>query len=204
LWLQHHRARKTGPAHPLAVIECRSHGFAFTLYPPGYAPYLRRPVVKLGPDGGHIVAEPGSPLACFEGTIFAAAVDAMSGKAWPRESSESTEDRSWGSQGRDLDAAARIVGVACDLGDAVRTRIAAALSVGTLLLLEGARATGYRAIGKAVCEVLRQVRGFAGRAMKLLIAGFLASRFGEPMRFDHKRKVVERSPFCAHGASPPC
>jgi len=185
------------------VIECRSHGFAFTLYPPGYAPYLRRPVVKLGPDGGRIAVEPGFPLACFDETIFAAAIDAMRGKAWPRESSLTTPDRSWGSQGRDLDVAARIVGVARDLGDAVRTRIAAALSVDTLLLLEGAKAIGYRAIGKAVCEILRRVGGFSGRAMKLLVAGFLVSRFGEPMQFDHKRKIVERSPFCARGASPP-
>ncbi len=45
--VQHHlRARKSGPQHCLCVATCRTHGTAFTLYPPGYAPYRRQPVLR--------------------------------------------------------------------------------------------------------------------------------------------------------------
>jgi len=93
----------------------------------------------------------------------------MAGKAWSRESSASSEDRSWGSQCRDLGVATRILGMAADLPTDVRPRIPSALGVDTLLLLEGAKAKGYRAIGKVACGVLRAIRGVAGKAMKLLI-----------------------------------
>jgi hypothetical protein len=36
------RERKTGPRHPLFVVKCETHGRFFTIYPPGFGPYVRK------------------------------------------------------------------------------------------------------------------------------------------------------------------
>lgn len=38
------RSRRTGPAHSLVVCRCHAHGQLFSVYPPGFVPYARRPV----------------------------------------------------------------------------------------------------------------------------------------------------------------
>jgi hypothetical protein len=49
--VDHRRARKTGPEHPLVVAKCRKHGGAFTLYPPGFVPYGRSAIVPVDAQG---------------------------------------------------------------------------------------------------------------------------------------------------------
>ena len=39
------RARKCGPEQELTVLRCRTHGVAFTVYPVGWTPYDRAPLV---------------------------------------------------------------------------------------------------------------------------------------------------------------
>jgi hypothetical protein len=196
------RPRKTGPPHPLAVVECRTHGAAFTLYPPGYAPYRRQPVLRLSPDGSPILHEKGrdAERADFDGTLFQSALDARDGVAWARESGgPSPPERYWPTQGRHLSLAARITGVARELGERVRVSIAMLLSVDGLGLHEGAQATGYRALGKAICAVLAKLRGQARRALDLLRCGALVGRWGEPLHWDADRGVLERAPFPTRG-----
>lgn len=99
----HLRARKTGPCHPLQVAICRTHGVAFTLYPPGHVPYGRCAVapasqdgrlLRVAPDdngqsGSRAEGEdrPSSGAIPWESTQFVAACDAAQGHAWPREGS---------------------------------------------------------------------------------------------------------------------
>jgi hypothetical protein len=40
-----YRDRKCGPGFKLAVFQCKSHVLTFTVYPPGWLPYGRRPLV---------------------------------------------------------------------------------------------------------------------------------------------------------------
>lgn len=199
----YYRPRKTGPPHPLAVVHCRTHGAAFTLYPPGYAPYRRQPVLQLSPDGSPILHEKGrdAERADFDGTLFQSALDARDGVAWARESDGPyPPERYWPTQGRHLSLAARITGVARELGERVRVSIAMLLSVDGLGLHEGAQATGYRALGKAICDVLAKLKGQARRALDLLRCGALVGRWGEPLHWDAERGVLERAPpFPARG-----
>jgi hypothetical protein len=208
LSLHHWRRRKTGPRHPLAVIDCGTHGSpAFTLYPPGYGPYRRQPVERLSPDGRPIGIE-SDPDAATElaGTLFEAAADARAGRAWARDgdAGDRPPERWWSTQGRHLGLAARLVGVAAELTEKARERVAAALSVGTLGLREKAKARGYRAIGDAVCSVLAAVGRGPRRSRRLLLCGHLVGRWGEPMHWDARRGVLRRSPFRVsdQGAAP--
>jgi hypothetical protein len=198
----YYRRRKTGPGHPLAVVHCRTHGAAFTLYPPGYAPYRRQSVLRLSHDGSSILHPPGrdAERADFDGTLFESALDARDGVAWARESGGPLPpERYWPTQGRHLSLAARITGVARELGERVRVSIAMILSADCLGLHEGAQATGYRAIGKAICAVLAKLEGQARRALDLLRCGALVGHWGEPLHWDADRGVLERAPFPTRG-----
>jgi len=104
-----------------------------------------------------------------------------------------------GTQGRHLYLASRLVGVARELSDRVRSGIAAVLWVDQLQLREGSRARGYRAVGKVVVAVLRRLRRGARRAMELLVCGHLVGKWGEPLHWDAQRQVLERSPFVPRG-----
>ncbi len=207
LQTDHNRHRKTGPPHPLAVVRCHTHGGAFTLYPPGYAPYRRQSVLRLSHDGSPIFREKDRDVerADFDGTLFESALDARDGVAWARESGEVSPDaptRYWAGQGRHLRLAARITGIACELSEQVRLSIAKVLSVDWLDLHEGGQATGYRSIGKAICSVLAKLQGRARRARALLICGAVVGSWGEPLHWDAKRRVLERVPFPLHGTVP--
>jgi len=200
LRVEHYRPRKTGPPHALAVVRCRTHGCAFTLYPPGYAPYRRQSVLRVSYDGSSIFREPGRTVerGDFDGTLFESALDARDGVAWARESGSAILDvpeRYWAGQGRHLRLAARITGVASALSERMRVLISMVLSVDCLGLKEGARAAGYRAIGKAICSVLAKLTGRARRARALLTCGAVVGSWGEPLHWDAKRRVLERTPF---------
>jgi hypothetical protein len=197
------RARKTGPQHALCVAVCGLHDTAFTLYPPGYAPYRRQSVLRVSPEGAAVRGEDPTRLGDFAGTVFEAAVDASEGRRWEREPGPTSPERWWSTQRRHLALAAALAGVAAETGDRVRESIAAVLSVETLTLRKGSQARGYRAIGRAVREVLERLRGGARRALHLLVCGHLIGHWGEPMLWDAEREVLERSPFCCAGMGAP-
>jgi len=54
---------------PLALIRCHTHGRFHTLYPPGYVPYGRQPLLHVEPQGDQLLpaAPEQSPL---EGTLL--------------------------------------------------------------------------------------------------------------------------------------
>jgi len=193
------RRRKTGPCFPLTVARCQTHGCSFTLYPPAFGPYLRAPVLDLAPDGTAPLPERRDPqgLEAFEGTLFQAALDGESRKAWARDSFDGVPDRWWSTQGRHLDLAQRLLGIASDIGARLRERIAGVLSIDHLFLRDQSRAekAGYHARAKAVCAVLRRLKRGATAALRLLFSGRLIGRWAVPWSWDHRRQVLERLPF---------
>lgn len=92
LFTDHFRARKTGPQFALCVMRCRTHEIGFTLYPPGYPPWGRKPWVR---DGGVArgEGEVQDNLEWFRNTYFDAALEAAEGVFWPREK---VLDAEWG------------------------------------------------------------------------------------------------------------
>jgi hypothetical protein len=194
------RARKTGPGFDLAIVRCHTHGHAFTLYPPGYAPYQRKPVLALAPDGNYPIAEsqPAGRLDVFEGTLFEAAIDGERHEAWARSSEGGAPaERWWSTQGRHLQTALKILGVAPGTDTRGRERIAAALSVDHLLLRDLSRsdASGYHARSRTVCAVLRRLRRVTRLALRLLYCGRLIECWGVPCIWDPARRVLDRLPF---------
>lgn len=193
------RPRKTGPCFPLTVARCHAHDISFTLYPPAFGPYLRSPVLHLAPDGTAPLAEKRDPqgLAAFEGTIFQAALDGECRKAWARDSVEGVPDLWWSTQGRHLDLAQRLLGIASGIGARLRERIAAVLSIDHLFLRDQSRAErdGYHARAKAVCAVLRRLKRGAASALRLLFSGRLIGHWAIPWSWDSRRQVLERLPF---------
>jgi hypothetical protein len=193
------RLRKTGPGFPLTVARCHKHKGAFTLYPPGFAPYQRKPILGLAPDGTSPLPESRSRngLGAFEGTLLEAAMDGERQVAWPRNSERGFPEEYWSTQGRHIKLASQLLGISAETGSRLREQIAAALSVDHLFLQEKSRsdAHGYHARSKAVCAVLRRLRRGAGVALRLLYCGHLIKRWGVPWSWDPTREVLERLPF---------
>lgn len=159
------RARKTGPPHPLAVCRCHAHGLSFAIYPLGFVPYSRRPLLDA----------PGAPTT--ESPSFASvAREAASGVAWTRAAPGGT-DRWWTTQTRLL---LRLVQAFGGLAGSTRDVVAVALGLPLRVLARVAEATGFRARGRAVTDVLEALGGDLDR---LLLAGALAGCWGAPWRW---------------------
>jgi len=74
------RVRANGPEFALVVAVCREHGCFFTVYPPGWAPYLRAPLADVDAGDGRPRSQ------AWLATLFVAAVRAAAGELWPEES----------------------------------------------------------------------------------------------------------------------
>jgi hypothetical protein len=172
-------------------MRCQAHGVGFTLYPFGHVPYGRRSIAPVAPDGTDL-REEGEGVGAYSGTVFAAAVDASRGGAWPRES-DGLAEHCWPSMCRRLSTALPWLGLTPEPGDKVEKEIvrkereerAADLDVDLLPLQEGARAIevapGYRSRGTAVVRVLVELPTGRPLLERLLRAGHAAGLFGEPL-----------------------
>jgi len=205
LWLDHHRHRKTGPEFPLAVLRCGAHGRrAFTVYPPGYVPYGRQRMAPVAADGSPVSVEGTGPVTAYEGTVFAAALDAAGGRAWSRDGGGPW----WSVQGRWLARLVRWVGVAVELDDELRSAVAAVLGIAQLLLLDAARHiaanAGYRAQGRAVVCVLAQLRRDGSIADRLVAAGAEAGLWRHALRWHPRTNQLRPTATGVRsGRSPP-
>jgi len=159
------RHRKSGPCHGLVVVRCATHKRFFTLYPPGFAPYLR----------GSLEAEP---------SVFSAASDAAEGKAWPRPPF-TLGAQSWRTQTRKIVFAGTLLGLG-DVGPWCSDVVAQALEVPLHVHGKAAKefATGgYRCRGQAVMRVIAEVSAAAQRRSRssttpLYNAGFVTGVWG--------------------------
>jgi hypothetical protein len=133
-----------------------------------------------------------------EDSLLEAAWEAGHGRVWTREYEPADAQGKWlGSQRRHVELAARLTGVALEVGQSAQVLGAESLGVDTLRLREGQalvqKRPGLRAQGAAVVHVLKAVLG-AGRSPvdHLLAAGHLAGLWGRPFRWfpDNKRLLA--------------
>ena len=197
--MNHWRARKTGPEHPLRVVRCDVHQHAFTLYPPGHVPYGRRALAPVRPDG----VEPAPTARCWAGTLFEAVAHGAEGRPWVREAPGGSRWW-WSTQGRLLDLALVLTGTHPELPQDLRHRIAEILQVPALVLLDGAQQIrerpGYRSRSHAAMAVLERIG--RGLLRRLRGVGFLLGCWGRPL------EVVARTlrplvAFRTSGTDPP-
>lgn len=219
LVFDHYRPRKTGPCFPLAVLRCMTHGRAFTLYPPGHVPYGRRVIAPVASDGSPVTIEqagaeqgrqhpddegeqaalPPAALA-FCGTVFDAALDAAGGRIWQRDHLPGGSERWWSSQGRWIERALRLLGLAPVQSVPLRHEIAELLVVDTLRLQELSSQlggpVGYRQRGRAICQVLAALPlQSAFLAERLQNCGQRSGLWASPLRWDRSSGALRREPF---------
>jgi hypothetical protein len=175
------RERKTGPAHPLAVVRCRTHGRCFTIYPPGFAPFVRRRM-------------PCPEVDVQDAPALQAVRDAADEQTprWLDWSDPLGNEPGWAStQWRQIGRWGRWLGLSGSAGTG--QQIAAALGVA---LHEHAAARAayqrrhYRQRGRALLSVL-QLASRAGDVMrKLLRAGAIAGLLGRSFGIDVQGRLV--------------
>ncbi len=193
--VQHYRERKTGPPFNLLVAECKTHEIAFTIYPPGYAPYGRQLLAPVAPDGDLIKEEKDTPR--FEGTYFEAAIDAANFDFWPESHAGNTMPRRI-TQKRHLDRAALILGVAPGLHERVREELAQILSLPGQLLHDGAvlikKCPGVQNLGKAIRGILNVIDQCPSIFERLAEAGAKVGLWPPPKRWDSCFNIFRPSP----------
>jgi len=192
LVVHHWRNRKTGPEFPLLVLQCRTHGVAFTLYPLAHVPYGRVAVAPVDTDGRLLPAEGDSstePPSIWEETIFGAAQDAAEGVAWPRKEDNCPEaGGSPRTQRRRIELAADVLG----LRGQDNSPLIGPLGISALGHQEAKRAyqgaTAYRTLGSAVCQAVGELALAPCPLLDMVLAaGFAAGRWGKPWRWDTSR-----------------
>jgi hypothetical protein len=160
LFQDHFRARKTGPAFALCVMRCRTHTIGFTLYPPGYTPWGRKPWVCEG-----VVAKVEDDVEdnaeWFRNTYFDAALDVAAGVLWPREKAIDADFATPSdlTQECHLSRAIRLLGI--DQEPALREVFAQLLRLPGQTLHDAAQIIGQPSnladLGRAVCTVLEAI-----------------------------------------------
>lgn len=152
------RERKTGPGHALMVLRCLEHGRHYTVYPLGYAPYLRCPLDSEG-----------------DSSLFEAARDGAIGEAWPRGPSA---EGCWRTQTRRIAYLAMLLGL---LASRVSTQDEVAEALGVTLHSHRASASvlgspeaGYRSRSLAIMGIVDQVE----HPLRFLKAGYLTGVIG--------------------------
>ena len=209
LFLDHRRPRKTGPCFPLTVLHCCTHETAFTLYPPGYTPWGRKPWAPVAPDGAALTSE-GSVLR-FHDTYFEAALVAAEGIVWAREKefAEDFRNPSLITQHCHLDRALRLLGLKEKPG--WREAYAQTLLIPGQRLHEAAQAIAWSsdlsALGRTVREVLSEIPRFLGDLFERLAAGGAAVGLWPVLHvwrpslrrlqrrvFSHGRTAADRAP----------
>jgi len=190
------RARKTGPGFALCVVECGTHGVAFTLYPPGHVPYGRRAVAAVSSAGQAVVDAEGGlgeAAAAWQVTVFGAACDAACGRAWPRRACEESE--SFRTQCRRVELGATLLGVLV-ASDAAQLVMAAVLGVAALTLRDASgvfRAPSWRPYthrARALLLPLGELERAGGVLERVLVAGALIGRWGAAYRWESQARVL--------------
>lgn len=154
------RPRKTGPEHAITICRCHAHGLYFAVYPPGFVPYARRPLLDTANETA---------------SYAAVARDAAAGVAW-RRAPEGGRTRWWSTQRRIL----RRLGEALGAFTPARDVIALTIGLPLRVLARIAGAVGYRARGLAL---VAGIEALGGDPDRLLLAGALAGTWGAPWRW---------------------
>jgi len=192
-FVDHYRARKTGPGFPVAVMGCSCHPLGrYTLYPPGHIPYGRQAAVPCSPSGP-LLWNAATEQPVWEATLFAAAVDAAGGQRWPAHS-PADDERRRRTQGCRLALAGTLLGVHPDVDARTRERLATRLRVPTMTLraAAGQWATRWKARGTAILTVLCSLLIDGTLLKRILAAGAVTHLWPPPQRWDPVRRTWVR------------
>ena len=175
-----YRIRKTIRAYRLCIFLCRQHGRKFTAYPPGYAPFLRKPLALIAPNGVEVQTEHRSEI--FRGTLLQAAIDAARGKTWPSRSMPMKPCQR--TQERHLSRLASLLGLATRLDAKTREWIGETFEVPGMISHDRQRSVdkdpGFRNLAVNVwglsCKLTNKFRDYE----RLLVGGYLSGQWGRP------------------------
>lgn len=193
------RTRATGPAFPLYVVHCRTHGIHFTIYPPGFTPYGRVPLVSLSPSRTSVDKSRAPP---YEGTYFQAACDAAKGKYWPKEQDYegSTEPR-FSTQCRRLARCALLMGLLAPLAPSIAGEVLGGLKGQGLVEARRTFQQEKRSRVKAqlICKNLKLLPETWQTFTSLATLGYYAGLW-RPIQYCHEKtgKLVDLVPHSLH------
>jgi hypothetical protein len=206
LVVHHVRERKTGPRIPVTVLQCRTHGRAFTLYPLGHLPYGRLAVAPVGVDGELLRATDGEPQVdgkrppAWSSTLFGAAFTAIHAAAI-----KLTDPRWWATEAPErLAQSAAILGVHPELSVRTADAVAFRLEIPRLVLRQAAdayeHARGRAARGRVLVSVLSEL-GDTRLLDRVLAAGACAGCWGTVTRWDVASRGARGRVFPGRGAA---
>lgn len=175
------RERGQGPVHALVVARCAVHERSFTLYPPGWAPYGRRPLCHVTPAGSPVRSDNSAS------TLFGAVEDAANGVLW-RRAGAAPHEAVQRTQGRHIELARVLLGVGTSVSARVREALATALGVPLLALHEATGtyelARAWRTRARVLMDVLRMVGARRELPELWFRVGHVAGLWGQPSRWD--------------------
>ena len=195
----HLRDRKTGPQIPLFVMVCDEHHIGFTLYPPGFYPYSRHTLAPVAPNGSQLIEQ--SDCNSFTGTIFDAALDAMGGLVWDRESSTGSQTPRFITQCRHIERIAQLLGIGPEQNVIQREETSQILTVPGQLLHDCASKFNHTPNiptviykGTIISNILEEIPITATIFERLAEIGAGAGLWPAPF-FCNPTKNIQRSPF---------
>jgi hypothetical protein len=206
LVVHHVRQRKTGPRIPVAVLQCRTHRRAFTLYPLGHLPYGRLAIAPVGLDGELLRSTDGEPQMdgqrppAWSTTLFGFAFAAI------HESMvKLTDPRWWATEAPErLAQGAAILGVHPALSVPAADAIAFRLEIPRLVLRQAAaayaHARGRAARGRVLVGVLGEL-GDTCLLDRVLAAGACAGCWGTVTRWDAASRGARGRVFPGRGTA---
>jgi len=206
LAVHHVRERKTGPRIPVTVLQCRTHGRAFTLYPLGHLPYGRLAIAPVGLDGELLRSTDGAPQVdgkrppAWSTTLFGSAFAALHAPTI-----KLTDPRWWATEAPErLAQGAAILGVHPALSAQAADAIAFRLEIPRLVLRQAAdayeHARGRTARGGVLVGVLGEL-GDACLLDRVLAAGACAGCWGTVTRWDAASRGARGRVFPGRGAA---
>lgn len=180
-------------------MRCSTHEKGFTIYPPGWAPYLRKPLAPLAPDGSPISGENDDER--FRGTYFDAALDAADQCAWPAEGTDGHQQQRFPTQVRHLHQCALLLGIAPSLHEHLREETAQILDAPGQRLYDSAAlikmSPGYQRMGQAICDILDSLPENTSVFERLIEAGAGLCFWPSPLLWDERLKILRPTPYQA-------
>ena len=205
LAVHHVRERKTGPRIPVTVLQCQTHGRAFTLYPLGHLPYGRLAIAPVGLDGELLRTtegdqEGGKRPPAWSTTLFGSAFAALHAPTI-----KLTDPRWWATEAPEgLAQGAAILGVHPALSVQAADAIAFRLEIPRLVLRQAAdayeHARGRAARGRVLIGVLGEL-GDTCLLDRVLAAGACAGCWGTVTRWDAASRGARGRVFPGRGAA---
>jgi hypothetical protein len=164
---------------------------AFTIYPPGYTPYGRQPILPLAPDGTPLQSSDTNDK--FDSSLIQASVDAANNKLWSSEATDGHTQYRYTSQRRYLNQAASLLGISPSTTDETRNFLASILEVPGQVLHDYSFAiekdSGSVNLGTSILQVLDTIPSTKDLYLKLTIAGAYVSLWPYPVVFQNTGQI---------------